>query len=377
MFKTILVLCLIATLVLSERIPLTQRTLKKSDLDNKKAFLKSAEFTRQMTQALESNHPGNLPIKDYTDTQYLAQMTLGNPGQSFEIVPDTGSSNIWVYSSKCWFSPACYVHKTYKESTSKSFEHDDHKFELNYGSGGVKGFWSRDQVGFGGLTAQNFTFGEVTSASGLSFVVGHMDGILGLAYRTISVDNLPIFVDTANTEDRSFSFLLGHINEDSYLVIPGTDSDLYEGDLKYYNVTEEKYWGLTLDDIQVGGQKIENVNAYTGVIDSGTSLIVGPAKLVDPIIALIGTVDQTCQNNTGFPDIQIAFESGEYYTLTSDDYIVEVDSFLGKACVLGIMSADFPEGFNYLIVGDVFMRKYYTHFDKNNNRVGFATAKHS
>lgn len=374
MFKLILVVCLIA-FAFSAKIELKQRTLSYADLEAKKAYLMSPEFKSEMIKALNSNHEGNLPIKDYTDTQYLVEMRLGNPDQSFMIVPDTGSSNIWVYSSKCWFSAACYLHSTYKESKSKTFEHDDHKFVLNYGSGGVQGFWSRDDVNLADLTAQNFTFGEVNSASGLSFIVGHMDGILGLAYQTISVDNLPVFVNEANTEDKSFSFVLGHIDEPSYLVIPGTDSDFYEGELVYHDVIEKKYWSLYMSDIQIGDKHIEGVSEYKGVIDSGTSLIVGPKELINPIIAEIGDIDQTCKNNTGLPDLKIMFGDTEY-TLTSDDYIVKVDSFLGSGCLLGIMASDFPEGFNYLIIGDVFMRKYYTHFDKNQDKVGFAIAKH-
>ena len=35
------------------------------------------------------------------------------------------------------------------------------------------------------------------------------------------------------------------------------------------------------------------------------------------------------------------------------------------------MGSDFPAGFNYFILGDLFMRRYYSYFDKNNNRVGF------
>ncbi len=38
------------------------------------------------------------------------------------------------------------------------------------------------------------------------------------------------------------------------------------------------------------------------------------------------------------------------------------------------MGSTFPPTFNYLILGDVFMRKYYSYFDGNNNRVGFALA---
>jgi Eukaryotic aspartyl protease len=40
-------------------------------------------------------------------------------------------------------------------------------------------------------------------------------------------------------------------------------------------------------------------------------------------------------------------------------------------CLLGIESMAFPEGFNYFIVGDVFMRKYPSYFNLNDNTVSF------
>jgi hypothetical protein len=38
------------------------------------------------------------------------------------------------------------------------------------------------------------------------------------------------------------------------------------------------------------------------------------------------------------------------------------------------MGSTFPPTFKYFILGDAFMRKYYTYFDGNNNRVGFSLA---
>lgn len=37
----------------------------------------------------------------------------------------------------------------------------------------------------------------------------------------------------------------------------------------------------------------------------------------------------------------------------------------------------FPEGFNYMIMGDVFMRKYPSYFNANDNTVSFQRAKDS
>ena len=376
MFKLAFIVCLLVSVSFGVHVPLSKRTLRKSDIDNKRSFLQSPEFTAKLQAALKSNDHTNLPIKDYTDTQYVAEVTIGNPPQTFMLVPDTGSSNVWVYSSSCYFSIACYLHSSFKHGKSSTFVKDGHKFQLNYGSGGAKGHWSIDEVDFAGLVANDFTFGEVTSVSGISFIMGHLDGIFGLAYDTISVDNLPVFIDSADIEDHSFSFFLSHLGEESFLVVPGTDESLYTGDLHYHDVIEEKYWSLKMTSIQVGGEEIEGASDFKGVIDSGTSLIVGDAKIINPILEKIGDIDQTCGDLSGHPDITISFD-GVDYTLTSEDYIVKVESWLGTACVNGFMAANFGEGFDYLIIGDVFMRKYYSHFDKNNNKVGFALANHA
>ena len=372
--KVLIALCMILMLTFGERIPMRSRNLNKAEVMTKKAYLKSPEFKEAMTNAMASND-ALVNLKDFTDTQYLVDITLGTPAQTFTVVPDTGSSNVWVYSGKCYFSVACYLHNTYKSGQSSTYEKDGKKFKLEYGSGGISGFWSKDTVDFGDLEATTFTLGEVTSASGLAFIVGHLDGILGLAYQSISVDNLPVFIDSSDTTDHSFSFFMSHVDEDSYMVLPGTDSSLYTGSLKYHSVIEQKYWSLSLTDLKVGSQSIEGASDYKGVIDSGTSLIVGSTDIVQPMIDMIGKVDETCADNSGLPKVTFKFDNTEY-ELGPEDYVVEVDSFLGKACLLGIQAAEFPSGFNYLIVGDVFMRKFYTHFDKEKNRVGFALAKH-
>jgi hypothetical protein len=43
----------------------------------------------------------HVDINDYMNTQYFIEATVGTPPQPFTVVPDTGSSNLWIYSSKC------------------------------------------------------------------------------------------------------------------------------------------------------------------------------------------------------------------------------------------------------------------------------------
>jgi len=46
-------------------------------------------------------------------------------------------------------------------------------------------------------------------------------------------------------------------------------------------------------------------------------------------------------------------------------------------CVTGVMGMSMPATMkDMVILGDVFMRKFLTHFDMDGNRVGMALAKH-
>jgi len=80
-----------------------------------------------------------------------------------------------------------------------------------------------------------------------------------------------------------------------------------------------------------------------------------------------------CKGIEELPDITFTIDNIDY-VMTYKDYVVSVTSDGITECILGVMGSPFPPTFNYLILGDNFMRKYYSYFDKNNNQVGFALA---
>jgi len=90
-------------------------------------------------------------ITNFLDAQYYGEVSIGTPAQTFKVVLDTGSSNLWVPSHSCW-SPACWVHSTYKSADSSSFVQNGTAFSIQYGSGACKGIESQDNVDLGGLT---------------------------------------------------------------------------------------------------------------------------------------------------------------------------------------------------------------------------------
>jgi hypothetical protein len=225
------------------RIPIERRELTKDMVYG------------QMTNVADKFLGGErINVTDFMNAQYFIDVEIGTPPQKFTMVPDTGSSNLWVYSHKCWAIP-CWTHATFDNTKSSTYQKDGQAFDITYGSGGIKGTAGQDVAMVGDITA-TMKFGEVTSASGASFLASKMSGILGLAYDTISVDGFKTFMDVNTLTDKSFSFYLHSNPTESYMVMPGMDHENYSV-VQSHKVVEEKYWALKLDSVTNAGKKID------------------------------------------------------------------------------------------------------------------------
>ncbi|KAG6329225.1 hypothetical protein ID866_9863, partial [Astraeus odoratus] len=131
----------------------------------------------------------NVPLMNFMNAQYYTEISLGTPPQTFKVILDTGSSNLWVPSTRCT-SIACFLHAKYDSSASSSYKANGSTFAIQYGSGSMEGFVSQDRLSIGDLTITRQDFAEATREPGLAFAFGRFDGILGLAYDTISVNHI-------------------------------------------------------------------------------------------------------------------------------------------------------------------------------------------
>lgn len=281
------------------------------------------------------------------------------------MIPDTGSSNFWIYDQDC-DAIACMLHDRFKHTASSSYKKDGQEFVLHYGSGGVSGVQAYDNVQLGSSHADAFHMGMIQEADGVAFLASDMCGILGLAWPEISMYHMPVYADKALEEhNRNYAFYLHTNPEESYMTFPGIDESVSAvDDFEFHPVIEQRYWSLNLESI--GDAKFSGIK---GVIDSGTSLLVGAQEHVDAILQG-ATVAEDCSDLDKLKTLDVVF-NGVSYPLEPKDYVIQVTQGSETQCVMGIMGAQFPKGFDYFIVGDVFMRKYPSFFDKDNARVGF------
>ena len=118
-----------------------------------------------------------------------------------------------------------------------------------------------------------------------------------------------------------------------------------------------------MDKISLGGYGAKNIKA---VIDTGTSLIVGSTEVVNQILKGL-PANIKCDEISSLPTLDVEFGDGLVYHISPNDYIITI----GDQCQLGIQG---QAGFPFLIMGDTFLKAYYSHFDLDGNRVGFAQA---
>jgi cathepsin D len=316
------------------------------------------------------------------DSEYYANVSIGTPPQPFTCVMDTGSSNLWVPSSHCSgvLFPTCLNHSLYAASESSTYVPNGELLLLPYGSGDCAGYLSQDTTWFAGLEVTNQVFGEITVMPGAQWAESPFDGILGLAFKQIAVDGVtPVFdniMAMGVLEQNIFSFYLSTQNAwnpeegTSVLTLGAAPSEYYTGPIIYAPLASESYWLITMTDVKIDGVSTGAcglLHNCPSVVDTGTSLIAGPSSVINPIIAKIN-VTEDCSNIGSLPSIQLTIANHDF-TLTPDQYVLKLEN--PTFCLIGLMAMD-QQGI--WIVGDTFLRAYFSIFDRDNNRVGFATA---
>ncbi|KAK3829046.1 MAG: endopeptidase [Benniella sp.] len=400
--KTTSLLAGLLSLAVASHAAMVRIELKKADLTPAEKLQSYAQTGAYMTQKYFGSHVRKMsldmstevigrdaqgkpsygvPLTNFMNAQYYGEISIGSPPQDFKVVFDTGSSNLWVPSRKC-SSIACFLHRKYDSGKSSTYSANGTEFGIQYGSGSVEGFISNDVVTVGGLEIDNQDFGEATKEPGLAFAFGRFDGIFGLAYHTISVNQIvpPFYnlVEQGLVDEGVFGFYLASSGgaTGGQMTLGGVDANHFEGEIDWHKVRRKAYWEIDLPKIRLGDD-IAEVDGGAA-IDTGSSLIVLGTDLANMINKQIGakkgfggqfTVE--CDRVPELPEFAFYF-GGKEYILQGSDYTLNA----GGQCVSGFMGMDLPESMSDLwIVGDVFLRKYYSVYDLDNDRVGFALAK--
>ncbi|XP_061080792.1 napsin-A [Conger conger] len=375
------------------RIPLKKtRTLRRQLCDN--GMTVDQLLSRAHAEHNLATDPSKtVPVErltNFMDAQYYGVISIGTPPQEFSVLFDTGSSNLWVPSIHCSFwDIACWLHHRYNSGKSSSYVANGTKFSIQYGRGSMSGYISQDTVSLAGLVVPGQQFAEAVTQPGLVFAVARFDGVLGMGYPSISVAGVRPVFDTAMAAkllpQNIFSFYMSRDPKAAVggeLVLGGADAQHYEGPLHYVKVSRKAYWQITMDGVSVGNQLALCKGGCQAIVDTGTSMITGPVdevralqKAIGALPLLMGEYLIDCKKIPSLPVISLTL-GGKQFNLTGEDYILKESQLGVSICLSGFMAMDIPPPAGPLwILGDVFIGRYYSVFDRDADRLGFAPAK--
>lgn len=334
-----------------------------------------------------------LPLTDINNSQYVGRIQVGTPKagtkqQEFDVIFDTGSSNLWLNADTCP-SEGCLIHRRFHPRKSKTYKKLPVEMSVQFGTGSIEGFLAQDTFTLGPVRVHDQTFGQIKRSTGSVFVTGKFDGILGLSFPSLSAHSYtPVFDSIIKQKlltNNMFSFYYSLLpKQDSAIMLGEPLKSMYTGDMQWISVSKPFYWEVNLIDIEYDG---ESTGACPNppckaVVDTGTSLLTGPSAYTTKMLRKLN-VHRGCNDVDDLKKITyiLSDDNGQYRFDIDAHYFVlksQAKRTNGKPkfCRAGFMALDVPKPRGPLfILGDVFMRKYYTVFDRDNQRIGLAHAK--
>ncbi|KAJ3489125.1 hypothetical protein NLI96_g2352 [Meripilus lineatus] len=329
--------------------------------------------------------PDAMNLKDYFstfDVLYYGNMDFGTPPQKLSVDIDTGSSDLWI-PVNC---RGC-ANSQFTPDDSSTYDNSGKRVSVAYGAGRVFGTLAQETVSVGELKVdgQNFIAANVVSDQ---FASEPNSGLLGLAFGTIASSKKPTFFENLLIDHAIdapiFSVHLTRFKEEGSQVCFGCyDMTKTVGPPSWFPVVSRTYWTISMDGLSTGlGVNSTLPTKLVAVIDTGTSLIYLPKDIASDFYQMIpGAKDATADFGEGFYTypcssplaISLSF-SGKPFSINMEDFNlgrVDEDSE-DDNCVGGILGLG--EGFDpeLAIIGDEFLKSWYSVYDYAGGKVGFA-----
>lgn len=305
--------------------------------------------------------------------QYTADLKIGTPGQNVEVLIDTGSSDLWVFTNHAADK------NVYSPNDSSTYEFVSNGFEIQYVSGAAEGEWVKDTIQMGDITVKEQQFGAVEKSDSSSDI-----GIFGIGPTANEVRNAPggqypnfpqSLVDQKIIKKNAYSLYLDDLEASSgSILFGGVDSSKYKG--KLYTVSFSDYAALAVS------ASVNGSETFDASLDCGTSLTYIPSKIVEKYAKEFGAQFDS-QSGLYFVDDVIdgslEFDiSGIKISVPGDELAVKADKYsvtnAPKPYVFTLLPNDQTQGMNLL--GDSFLRSAYAVFDLEDKQVALAQASY-
>eukprot|EP00425_Heterocapsa_triquetra_P031972 CAMPEP_0195107408 /NCGR_PEP_ID=MMETSP0448-20130528/82064_1 /TAXON_ID=66468 /ORGANISM="Heterocapsa triquestra, Strain CCMP 448" /LENGTH=427 /DNA_ID=CAMNT_0040143843 /DNA_START=80 /DNA_END=1363 /DNA_ORIENTATION=- len=342
---------------------------------------------RQLYQS-SAMHRSKAASKVVHKTAYYGRLEVGTPRQVFTVVFDTGSGNLMLPSTYCK-SRACTMHKRFERkasATTEDIEADGSpsrrgaprdQITVTFGTGEISGVFMQDDVCIGSLCT-NMRFVGATDETDDPFTSFNFDGVLGLALPQMSqgpefsmMDNL---VQSKALREPLFSvFLSDSEAENSEITFGEIKQDHMASDMFWQPVSRQTgYWQVQIGDVTIDNKRQNLCKDCQVAVDTGTSQLAGPTDVINELSRRLN-VKTDCSNYHSLPTLGFVMGSN-ILNLKPQDYVDKGPD----GCEVSLMPLDVPPPNGPLFIfGDPFLRKYYTAYDRANNRVGFAAARHT
>lgn len=110
----------------------------KKDYSADMDFISNQNEKADMQKSSSSTSAHTVRLYNFKNVQYTGEISIGELGNTFNVIYDTGSANIWINSKHC-SDAGCVNHKQYDSSSSPNYKKNGLNLDVQFGTGELIG----------------------------------------------------------------------------------------------------------------------------------------------------------------------------------------------------------------------------------------------